>query len=179
MHHLAAAKNITSLQFVHVPKTGGSALEAFSAQRGRLDLLGTKWGQHNDELSSGTNCIKTFDGHKLTPPACFVQLDGGDTCAAWGLPPEHSPALQRAIFQPQRTSFCVLRNPFDRITSAYRDLVDDGRSFFVSDAADHRPFLSRERWPGCLGPLNGGNAVFRRKAPAQAAKPCQYARLKL
>ena len=127
----ATQPRVTTLQLVHIPKTGGTALEAFSAYaRTRLGPSMLLWGQHNKQLANGTSCMH-LNTRLATPlpKACFAPMPGGDFCAVWGAPPHAIPQARAVHMRLGVETFCVVRHPSERIVSAFRDFVDDKRDF--------------------------------------------------
>ena len=128
---VATQPRVTTLQLVHIPKTGGTALEAFSAYaRTRLGPSMPLWGQHNKQLANGTSCMH-LNTRLATPlpKACFAPMPGGDFCAVWGAPPHAIPQARAVHMRLGVETFCVVRHPSERIVSAFRDFVDDKRDF--------------------------------------------------
>lgn len=65
----ATQPRLTTLQLVHIPKTGGTTLEAFSAYaRTRLGPSMPLWGKHNKRLANGTSCMHL--NTRLATPFC-------------------------------------------------------------------------------------------------------------
>jgi hypothetical protein len=119
------------LQLVHIPKTGGTTLEAFSAYaHTRLGPSMPLWGKHNKRLANGTSCMH-LNTRLATPlpKACFAPMPGGDFCAVWGAPPHAIPQARAVHMRLGVETFCVVRHPSERIVSAFRDFVDDKRDF--------------------------------------------------
>lgn len=82
--HVTTESNGVNLQFIHIPKTGGTSIELWGKENG------FRWGKYDRSLK----------GDKKT---------GDFRCNSW-----HTP-------QPvSMESFCVLRQPFDRLLSEFR-----------------------------------------------------------
>jgi len=109
---------VQSLEFVHITKTGGTAIEAYAAK------TGVKWGA----CHYGVGALRKYDTclHKDLNPRKYGSLSNSDENE---LPNE----LTRFKFLPWHTpphwfkenplagskTFAVIRNPYDRVVSEY------------------------------------------------------------
>mmetsp|Transcript_21583 Transcript_21583/g.64611 ORF Transcript_21583/g.64611 Transcript_21583/m.64611 type:complete len:253 (+) Transcript_21583:65-823(+) len=130
--HRASSAAPRPLYFVHIPKTAGSTIELLGL---RADF---EWG-----LFSFCPGFKT-QPHRTWWPACVGNFSRGG-CVAW-----HDPAeLAR---RRTATSFCVIRDPLDRMLSIYmynrgggpaRAREGEARLCSLSDASAHRRSLNQ------------------------------------
>jgi hypothetical protein len=87
--------NNTKLELVHIPKTGGMSIEDAASLEGIL------WGYKNPEIHGCTSKTRaSYNGVTRwhVPPKCF---------------------LEKSPYQGKDT-FCVIRDPIDRLVSAYK-----------------------------------------------------------
>jgi hypothetical protein len=108
IHHLKVRQNL--LEFVHITKTGGSAIEKAGAK------AGIAWGachfHHAFEKDMGCPSPPNFEGIGL-----FSKRPSWRGTSLWHVPPQ---MWNLNVFVSKKT-FCVVRNPFYRMLSAYYD----------------------------------------------------------
>lgn len=99
--------NPSRLEFVHIPKAGGSSLEVLGAK------FGIAWSACHWLTKYGeTDC----PGHPIRP-----QLHHAHNVKNWHVPPIHFDA-SKAPFNPydNATLFTVVRDPYSRMVSEYK-----------------------------------------------------------
>jgi len=89
------------LEFIHIPKTAGTTVEALGLQRGVC------WGQYNHKLNDVTRPLGCPKWH--TPSRFFADRDDGKT---------YSDPFKNS------TTFCIKRHPFTRVISQF--LMEQG-----------------------------------------------------
>lgn len=88
--------------FIHIPKTGGTTIELSAARRGvRLGVCAETCPKHNNQCSD-------FDPQE----AGYPTQAGYETCSYVHRPPSFAHGVVP-------NSFCVVRNPFDRLISEF------------------------------------------------------------
>jgi hypothetical protein len=87
-------KKKKKLEFIHIPKNAGSTIETLGKRNGML------WGIYNSSLKSYINKCGDFNCE----------------CSFWHIPPRY---LKKNSPYDVTPTFCVIRNPFDRVVSAY------------------------------------------------------------
>ena len=88
-----------TLEFIHIPKNAGTTIEHLGKQN---DIA---WGRFNLTLHSIDNTNRN--------------------CSFWHIPPKE---LKKESAYEKNPTFCVLREPFDRVVSAYVYLHRSNRS---------------------------------------------------
>ena len=90
------------IEFIHIPKTGGQAIEAWGLHHGlawggcRLKAGGPSWPAHPGKFGSYTR-----------------------GCSSFHIPPVAWEAARTPPFTAGAPTFCVVRNPFTRAVSEY------------------------------------------------------------
>jgi hypothetical protein len=121
------------INFVHIPKSGGTTFEILSQMNNHSCGL---WGSQ----MVGNQTLKkqypwgsgfwhaTSESNKITTPC---------TCAEWHMPPSLLPKNRLERLYPASETFCVLRKPLDRLISFYYyhftgpGKIHDGRIKYV------------------------------------------------
>jgi hypothetical protein len=83
--------NVTKLEFIHIPKTAGGTISESAYKQ-----YGIAWGRQNPSLYRWNNW-------NVCP------------CSGWHVPP----SFRKDIYT--KNTFCVVRNPYDRLQSEYTD----------------------------------------------------------
>mmetsp|Transcript_41622 Transcript_41622/g.114763 ORF Transcript_41622/g.114763 Transcript_41622/m.114763 type:complete len:428 (+) Transcript_41622:107-1390(+) len=91
------ANSTTEMQFLHIPKNAGSAIEEAGA------LAGIKWGVHMDFTR--------------------VRMRDGFLCHWYHIPPDLLKEHRNMTNPYDSPAFCVVRNPYARALSEYRYLL--------------------------------------------------------
>lgn len=105
-------RHITGLEFIHITKTAGSSIEATAAK------FGTKWGAcHWKQISSfGKACMHRDKSRHVRYNHKRIPFDFKEIFAEPWHTPHHwfykNPYANNA-------TFCVVRNPYDRVVSEY------------------------------------------------------------
>eukprot|EP00966_Prymnesium_polylepis_P245285 5674364-Prymnesium_polylepis.2 len=132
---LAVLDTRRGLLFVHVPKTGGSAVEEAISQ------LSRKWkgpgesllyacddGTCGDDGDAGRTCFREFPQTKAAWPADqWANADQAYTAPLWGNPVHYSDAMSRCLLSRVdsrgpftiNTSYALIRDPVERAVSAW------------------------------------------------------------
>jgi len=82
------------LEFIHIPKNAGTTIENIA------DSQNVKWGRFKPEHEEHKSI------NEFTP-----------NCTYWHLPPKH---FNRNSLYKKDETFCVLRNPYERMVSEYK-----------------------------------------------------------
>eukprot|EP01043_Picozoa_sp_COSAG02_P060439 COSAG02_NODE_7900_length_2798_cov_21.351053_1_plen_413_part_00 len=124
------------VHFIHIPKCAGTTIEEIGCGHG------LRWGKCSARASEGT-----------------INEDAVQACSAWHRPLRR-PRLRNLNNGDdgvaQEPSFCVMREPFDRLLSEFRFRVTrdeighsynaDGLSAWISELAALPPTAMRGRW---------------------------------
>lgn len=128
------SQNKSRLAFVHIPKNAGSSIEKIANRDG------IEWG-----LYSNAFCGPLHDNAKAGQwwGKCVKRIQN-ETCPPW-----HYPEKLSSLYDDNDkiTTFCVIRNPFERFLSIFKYNNGRGRSDCSADAFNkwaHRIMLQRE-----------------------------------
>lgn len=110
---MVLANETDCLNFLHIPKSGGSTIEDKNAT-GLKD--GPEWGSKDETLQcTGMQpCPDDFPwlGHRRCCP-----MEDGNVCSVWHVPPHMDKELEEHYAQCE--TFCVVRNPAERFRSQH------------------------------------------------------------
>ena len=95
----------SSLQFVHIPKNGGSSIEMFAGSIGR------QWAGARDDWPEGPTPLCAYD-------FSFSEGDAVGGGSKWHVPPHVWKAHGQDPYAGSE-NFCVVRNPYTRIVSEF------------------------------------------------------------
>lgn len=121
-------KGLPRAVFIHIPKTGGTTIELSAARRGvRLGMCAAR-------CESVNNRCETFDPEQL-----YETQPGYGKCSRVHRPPRFSNGVVP-------DSFCVVRNPFDRLISEFhynRAMPWNAKSKFEDTCEDFQTWLTQ------------------------------------
>ena len=138
-----------ALKFVHIPKNAGTSIETIALKNnitwGFRDW--TKKNEDNKLIKNSWDCFKKSGNWINRSTNNNVKNNMG--CYPWHKTPDE---LGRTIYKKDDELFCVVRNPYDKIISAYKyangkRASKEGLNTFIKDKLTH--FKKNERWNGC------------------------------
>ena len=138
-----------ALKFVHIPKNAGTSIENISLKNnitwGFRDW--TKKNEDNKLIKNSWSCFKKSGNWINRSTNNSVKNNMG--CYPWHKTPDEQ---GRTIYKKDDELFCVVRNPYDKIISAYKyangkKASKKGLNTFIKDKLIH--FKKNERWNGC------------------------------
>lgn len=103
------------LNFLHIPKTGGSSIEEVGKSKpdDSLDSVDAKqWGIRDLSLSCKGLGECPFQGHSRCCP-----MTDGSRCSVWHVPPADDKILEKTYQRCE--TFCVVRDPVARFRSEH------------------------------------------------------------
>ena len=118
---------------MHIPKTAGSSIEILANRDG------IEWG-----IYSNASCGPVHDNAKAQWWRKCLKRIQNETCPPW-----HHPEKLSSLYDDNDkiTTFCVIRNPFERFLSIFKYNNGRGRSACSANAFNkwaHRIMLQRE-----------------------------------
>jgi hypothetical protein len=136
------------LKFVHIPKNAGTSIEN-SALKNNITWGFRDWSKKdNNKLIE--NSWKSFKkrGNWINRSTNNTYKDKKG-CYPWHNTPDE---LGRDIYKKDDELFCVVRNPYDKIVSAYKygygkNASKKGLNIFIKEKISN--FKKNERWNGC------------------------------
>lgn len=93
------------LAFIHVPKNAGTTIERVRTTTGIRKIR-------------GRHLVKP-DGSRY-PGALRWPGSGNCSCSLWHVPPRYVPADAAPVYPPEMRTFCVVRDPLDKVLSQFR-----------------------------------------------------------
>ena len=141
-------KEFFDLKFVHIPKNAGTSIENSVLKHN------IKWGfrdwtkkEHNKFIENSWNSFKKKG--KWWNISTNNTYKNNKGCYPWHAPPDE---LGRDIYKKDDDLFCVVRNPYNKIISAYKysygkKATKEGLNKFIKEKLSD--FNKNERWNGC------------------------------
>ena len=135
------------LKFVHIPKNAGTSIENVALKHN------IKWGFRDWSKKKDNKLLEnSWDAYKAKGPwinRSTNKLNNRGSCNPWHKTPDD---LGRDYYKTDDDLFCVVRNPYDKIVSAYKYKFRNGSSKeglnkFIKEMLTD--FSSNERWNGC------------------------------
>jgi hypothetical protein len=101
----------TCLNFLHIPKTGGSSIEEDGFRVAMTERAHSEWGMYDLDLAC------TYTNGSGEDRKCAIGSEDGPQCRVWHVPPALDPILAEH-YAPCDT-FCVVRHPGHKMFSQF------------------------------------------------------------
>ena len=143
-------KEFFDLKFVHIPKNAGTSIENAALKHN------IKWGfrdwskkDANGKLIENSNNCFNLDKSWINITTNYNNNNKNNECYPWHRTPDE---LGRDIYKEDDELFCVVRNPYNKISSAYKyrygkNSSKEGLNKFIKEKLIN--LKKNERWNGC------------------------------
>jgi len=138
-----------SLKFVHIPKNAGTSIENVALKNN------IHWGFRDWSKKDKDDNLIENSWDSITQSGKWINRTTNDSiqnnmgCYPWHKTPDE---LGNTIYKDDDDLFCVVRNPYDKIISAYKynngkNATKEGLNNFIKEKLTN--FEKNERWNGC------------------------------